>query len=320
MTRAGAPSVSARGPEVPLLVVTGPTASGKTALALELARRFGGELVGADSVQVYRGFDIGSSKPTAEELQGIPHHLLDVREADAPLDAAEFAELADAAIAEVRQRGHVPIVVGGSGLWLRALLRGLVRVPPVDPALRARLDEEARTLGAPALHARLKEVDPLAAADIHPNDRVRIVRALEVFEQTGTAMGALRAAHALGAPRYRSLRVVLDLPPDELAARIEARTTEMIARGFADEVRALVARYGRTARPLGAVGYREMVEHVCDGVALEETVRRINQATRVYARRQRTWLNNEPGERWITTRDEVLSPAGLERLAPFLRP
>lgn len=306
-------------PDQALLVITGPTASGKTSLGLELARIFQGELIGADSVQVYRGFDIGSSKPTAQELTGITHHLLDVRDAEQPLDAVDFAALADAAIADVCRRGHAPIVVGGSGLWLRALLRGLVQLPPVDPAIRDRLDREARELGVPALHARLQGVDPLAAADIHPHDRVRVVRALEVHEQTGSPLGSLRAAHALGAPRYRALRIVLEVPPEELTKRIELRTHQMLAQGFVEEVRALLSRHARSVRPLGAVGYREMVEHLCDGVSLEETIRKINQSTRIYARRQRTWLNNEPGELWQTTRDEVLAPEGLARLKAFWR-
>jgi tRNA dimethylallyltransferase len=301
-----------------ILVVTGPTASGKTALALELARALSGELIGADSVQVYRGFDIGSGKPSAAELGGIPHHLLDVRDADQPLDAAEFAALADAAIEGVLARSRVPLVVGGSGLWLRALLRGLVALPPVDHALRARLDREADELGTRILHQRLATVDPLAAADIHENDRIRVVRALEVFEQTGRPLGAMRAEHALGAPRYRALRIVIDPGPEALTRLIEARVAAMIASGFAAEVRELVRRHGRDARALGAVGYREMVEHVCDGVPLEETAAKIVRATRIYARRQRTWLKNEPGELWSTSRAEVLGEAGLARLRAFL--
>jgi tRNA dimethylallyltransferase len=304
--------------EPPLLVVTGPTASGKTALAVRLAELLGGELVGADSVQVYRGFDIGSSKPRADELRGVPHHLLDVREADQPLDASEFAALADAAIAEVRARGKLPIVVGGSGLWLRALLRGLVKAPEVDPALRHALDAEAERLGSPALHTRLSEVDPDAAQAIHPNDRVRIVRALEVHLQTGHALGALRKQHALGAPRYRALRVVIDLPSDALRERICARTRQMIEQDFAAEVARLTARFGNDVRPLAAVGYREMVAHVCAGVSLEDTARAIDRSTRIYARRQRTWLKNEPGERWLAHAEQVLDAAGLARLRAFL--
>ncbi len=304
--------------EPPLLVVTGPTASGKTALAVALAERLGGELIGADSVQVYRGFDIGSSKPSAEELRGIAHHLLDVREPDQPLDAAEFAALADAAIAEVRDSGKLPIVVGGSGLWLRALLRGLVKAPDVDPALRSALMADAERLGTPALHERLAAVDEDAARAIHPNDRVRVVRALEVHLQTGQALGALRKQHALGAPRYRALRLVLELSAPELDTRIRARTASMIEQGFVDEVTRLTARFGRELRALGAVGYREMVRHVCDGVSLEQTARAIERSTRIYARRQRTWLRNEPGDRWLTHADEVLADEGLARLQAFL--
>jgi tRNA dimethylallyltransferase len=301
-----------------MIVVTGPTASGKTALGLSLARQLNGELVGADSVQVYRGMDIGSSKPAATELQGVAHHLIDVCEPDQPLDAMAFATLADTAIADMRRRGKLPIIVGGSGLWLRALLRGLVPLPAVDEALRARLLAEADEHGTPALHARLVSSDPLAAASIHPNDRVRVVRALEVFEQTGLPLGQLRKAHALGAPRYEALRVVLDPGSDALTPRIVARTRQMIEAGLAEETRALVARFGRDLRALSAVGYREMVAHVCDDVPIDQTESQIIRATRIYARRQRTWINGEPGERWHAEAAEVLSAAGLERIQTFL--
>lgn len=301
-----------------LLVITGPTASGKTFAAVELASRLGGELVGADSVQVYRGFDIGSSKPTAQELAGVPHHLLDVCEPTEELDAAGFARLADRAIADVRARGKLPIVVGGSGLWLRALLRGLVQLPAVDPALRATLHQEAVALGTPALHARLCEVDPLAAAQIHENDQVRIVRALEVYAQTGQPLGALRAQHALGAPRYQALRVILDWPHELLNARIQQRTRAMFEAGFVDEVRGLLARHGRTPRALSAVGYREVVAHLCDDVPLDTTEQAVERSTRIYARRQRTWLKNEPGDVWTVALDELLGEAGRTRLATFL--
>ena len=305
-------------PTPPLLVLTGPTASGKTATAVALAQALDGELIGADSVQVYRGFDIGASKPRPEELAGVPHHLIDVREPDEELDAAGFAALADQAIADVRARGRLPIVVGGSGLWLRALLRGLVPLPKVDPTLRAQLSAEAEAEGTPALHARLRAVDPDAAAQIHENDRVRVVRALEVFAQTGTPLGALRKAHALGAPRYRALRVVLTWPAELLHARIAARTRAMFEAGLVDEVRRLHARYGATARALGSVGYREVVEHLVAFVPLAETEARVERATRIYARRQRTWLNNEPGDRLDVHPETLLAGEGRERLARFL--
>jgi tRNA dimethylallyltransferase len=298
----------------PLLVITGPTASGKTALAVELARRWDGELIGADSVQVYRGFDIGSSKPTAQELNGIAHHLIDVCEPDCELDAAGFAALADRAIADVRARGKLPIVVGGSGLWLRALLRGLVALPAVDRALRLSLLAEAAQRGTPTLHARLGQIDPLAASNIHPNDTVRVTRALEVHTQTGRALGQLRAEHALGAPRYHALRVILDWPNEALYARIEQRTREMFERGLVDEVRDLRARWP-SARALGAVGYREVVAHLENGGELSATMAEVERATRVYARRQRTWLKNEPGERMLAQPDD---PQLRGRIASFL--
>jgi tRNA dimethylallyltransferase len=309
-----APSASPRGK---LLVITGPTASGKTGAAVELAQALSGELIGADSVQVYRGFDIGSSKPTAGELCGVPHHLLDVCEPEHELDAISFARLADAAIDDVRARGKLPIVVGGSGLWLRALLRGLVELPPVDPALRGRLHEEAVALGAAALHDRLRAVDPLAAAQVHPNDQVRIVRALEVFAQTGQPLGALRAQHALGTPRYEALRVILDWPQEALNARIEQRTRAMFEAGLVDEVRGLLARHGPTPRALASVGYREVVLHLSEAVPLDQTIAAVARATRIYARRQRTWLKNEPGDLWTVSPSALLAPTGRARIADF---
>ena len=279
----------------PLLVIAGPTASGKTELAVRLAERCNGELIGADSVQVYRGLDVGSAKPQAEELRGVPHHLIDVLDPDEPIDAAEYAKLADAAIDETRGRQRVPIVVGGAGLWLRALLRGLVDLPAPDPDLRRRLLAEADTIGPAALHRRLSDLDSISAASIHPNDLVRIVRALEVFEQTGRSLGELRASHALGIPRYNNLFVVIDPTTDELTPRIERRIATMMQRGWLEETRNLVDRFGAEARALRSVGYRQLVDHLKQRPPLDDTVKRIRKATRVYARRQRTWFRGEPG-------------------------
>lgn len=276
-----------------VLVVSGPTAAGKTDAAIALARRLGGELIGADSVQVYRGFDVGSAKPTVEELGDVVHHLIDVIDPDEPIDAARYAALADAAIADVAARGRVPIVVGGTGLWLRALLRGLVELPEPDPAIRAGLEAEADAVGAPALHARLGAIDPRAAAAIHPNDRLRIVRALEVHAQTGEALGELRARHALGAPRHDALVVLLDRPRDEMEARFEARTRAMLGRGLVEETRRLLARWGPGVRAMGSVGYAEARRFVAGELAEAELAPAIARATRVYARRQRTWWGHD---------------------------
>jgi len=303
----------------PLLVIAGPTATGKTATAIELARHFDGELVGADSVQVYRGFDIGSAKPTADELGGVAHHLLDVLDPDQNVDAVAYANLADDAIRAIRDRARLPVVVGGTGLWIRALVRGLVDVPPVDPDVRHRLEKAAATEGATALHARLVEVDPISADAVHPNDALRIVRALEVYEQTGTPLGTLRAEHALGEPRYRAVFIVLDMDREEHAAVIEDRAQRMIANGWIDEVRMLRARWGDDIRPFGSVGYREVLAHLRDEVPLEETVRRIRKSTRIYARRQRTWFKGEPGVGWRSESADLLGPSSLARIAEELR-
>lgn len=197
---------------VPLLVLAGPTAVGKTRAAVELCRRIDAEIVGADSVQVYRGLDTGSAKPTPAELQGVMHHMLDLLDPHERIDAARYARLADACIADISARGSAAVVVGGTGLWIRALVRGLMPAPPVDATLRAELEARWDREGPQALHARLSEVDPLGAARIHPRDKRRVVRALELHAQTGIAAGQLRATHALGAPRRPTVMLWLDLP------------------------------------------------------------------------------------------------------------
>lgn len=299
------------------MVIAGPTAVGKTARAVELALRFDGELIGADSVQVYRGFDIGSSKPTQAELRGVPHHLIDVCEADEFIDAAGYARRADAAIADVSARGKLPIVVGGTGLWLRSLMRGLVALPQVDRALRARIEADWDAAGGEAMHERLSRVDPLSAARIHPNDKLRVVRALEVFEQTGMPLGEARREHALGQPRYRALSYVLDLPSDQHKAGVAERVQAMLAAGFVDEVRGLLARFGSEVRALAAVGYRQVVEHLRDGVPLDETQLRIVRATLVYARRQRTWWSTDPSIHKRVLPEQLLQETELRAIEQF---
>ncbi len=303
---------------IPLIVVAGPTATGKTGAALALARQLDGELVGADSVQVYRGFDIGSAKPSADELGSIPHHLIDCLDPDEAVDAMGYAALADEAIEAVAARKRQPIVVGGTGLWIRALVRGLVDLPKPDPAIRGALEAEADAKGAPALHERLATVDPLKAEQIHPNDALRIVRALEVFEQTGRPLGELQREHALGAPRYPSLFIVLDRDREALDRAIEARLDAMLAAGWVDEVRTLLERWPADARAFGSVGYAQIVQHLREGVPMDETRKRIRKATRTYARRQRTWFRSEPGVDWRTEASAVVSPEGIARVTEWL--
>jgi tRNA dimethylallyltransferase len=291
-----------------ICVVAGPTASGKTSLAVALARRAGGEVVNADSQQVYRGLDVGTAKPTPAERAAAPHHLLDVAEPGEGMDAARFVALADAAIADVAARGRVPIVAGGTGLYLRALLHGVVAAPGRDPALRARLEQEAARGGRSALHARLAAVDPAAAARIRPNDLVRIVRALEIAAG-GVLPSELHAAHAFRPDRYDAVLLALDPPRAELHARIDARVREMFAGGILDEARALLARSGGTLPPRLPIGYAEAVACVRGELPLEEAIRRVQVAHRRYARRQIVWLRAERGVEWVRP------PADVESLA-----
>ena len=300
--------------QIALLVLVGPTATGKTSTAVEVCEWLNGEIIGADSVQVYRGFDIGSSKPTVESLRGIRHHLIDIIDPDQPIDASDFAARADHAIDEVVSRGAVPVVAGGTGLWVRTLLRGLVNVPPVDEELRAELERAWDEQGKEVMYNRLREVDPRSAEQIHINDRMRVVRALEVYQQTGLAMGELRFTHARGKPRYRALTIYIDINPVHLLKRFETRTRQMLKAGWVEEVRALLDRYGPDIRPLNSVGYREIVEHIREAVPIETTECKIVRSTRRYARRQRTWFNADPDIDIRWTPEQVLSDRGRSRI------
>ena len=279
-------------------MVAGPTASGKSALAVALARRLGGEVVNADSQQVYRGLDVGTAKPTPEERAAAPHHLLDVAEPGEGMDAARFVALADRAIADIAGRGRLPIVAGGTGLYLRALLHGVVAAPGRDPALRAALEAEATRLGRPALHARLAAIDPAAAARIRENDLVRIVRALEIAAG-GRRPSELHAEHAFRPDRYAATVLALDPPRAELHARIDARVRAMFEGGLLDEARALEARFGAALPARLPIGYPEAVECLRGLLSPEEAIRRVQVAHRRYARRQIVWLRRERGVEWI---------------------
>jgi tRNA dimethylallyltransferase len=275
------------------LAILGPTASGKSALALAVAERAGGEIIACDSQQVYVGMDVGTAKPTPEERRRVPHHALDLCRPDEAFHAARWAAVARAALDDVSARGRLPIVVGGTGLYYRALTAGLFEAPPPDPALRTRHRELADRAGIEALRSRLLEIDPESAAAIGPRDFVRISRALEVYEQTGQTIGALRR-QAAPPGDLAPVAVLLDPPLDVLRARIDARVREMLAAGFLDEVRRLrAAGYGTGSRPMLALGYQQLAA-VLDGArTLDDTTLEIARATLAYARRQRTWFKKE---------------------------
>ncbi len=282
-----------------LLIVAGPTASGKTALAVELAQKLDGEVVSADSQQVYRYFDLGTAKPSREELAAVPHHLIDVVEPHEDFSAARFASLADEAIADIAARGRRVILCGGTGLYLRVLLHGVVAAPPRDEALRAKLE----LLSSEALHAKLMEVDPVTAARLPVADRVRMIRALEIHALTGEPASTHREAHGFSASRYEYELLVLNPERQALYEAINARTQRMFDAGLIEETRQLVARGYRHTAPMKAVGYAQALE-VLDGTMTEaEAIASTAQATRHYAKRQLTWFRKEQGARFVTTNE-----------------
>lgn len=288
-------------PDVPLVCVVGPTASGKSALALSLAEEAGGEIVSCDSLQVYRGLDVGSAKPTPDERARVRHHLIDVADPDEPFSAARYAELARAALADIAARGRRPLVVGGTGLYLKALLEGLFEGPARDERLRGRLERMAERYGDARLHRWLGRVDPQAAGRLQPRDRVRVVRALEVFHATGRPLSEHFRGGSRALAGFDVLTLVLDPPRDELRRRVEARTDAMLAHGLVDEVRGLLARgYAPHLRPLRAIGYRQALGVLEGRCGLDDARRDMVLETMRYAKRQRTWFRHQARARWCT--------------------
>ena len=275
------------------LLLLGPTACGKSALAMRLAHDVPLEIVSIDSAQVYRGMDIGTAKPGAPERARVPHHLIDLRDPREPYSAADFVRDAARAIGEINARGRLPLAVGGTMLYARALREGLSNLPPADAAVRARLDAEARAHGWPALHARLAQIDPEAARRLPPHDSQRIQRALEIFELTGTPMSALLARPT--APPLKLATIAL-LPADraELHRRIEARFDAMLAAGFLDEMRALIARgdLNPDLPSMRSVGYRQAWQHLAGATTFVQFRAAAIAATRQLAKRQITWLRS----------------------------
>jgi tRNA dimethylallyltransferase len=275
-----------------LLAVVGPTASGKTALAVALAEELGGEIVSADSVQIYRYFDVGSGKPTADEIARARHHLVDTIGPLDPMDAATWARLAHEAIADVRARGRVPIVCGGTFLWVKALLYGLAEAPAASASTRERHRAMAERDGRAALHARLRDVDAETAARLHPNDFVRVSRALEVLELTGKPMSAWQREHGFARPTIPARLVAIACEPAVLTDRITQRARAWLSSGWREEVEALLGKGYGEARAMASVGYAQVRAALAGEIAPGDLEVAIVRATRVFARRQRTWLNH----------------------------
>lgn len=283
-----------KNPEL-LLAFVGPTASGKTEIAIQVAEKIGGEIVSVDSVQVYRGFDIGSGKPSADERRRAPHHLVDIVDPLEPIDAARFAEAAATAIREIRARGLRPILCGGTFLWLKSLLFGLVEAAPGNDEIRARHRSEVERIGREAFHEQLRKVDPESAERLHPNDVVRVGRALEVYELTGKTLSAGQRAHGFSEPRYDAELIALTRTPEELTERIRSRVDTWLASGWIEETEQLLEKGYGVSRAMTTVGYREVRDFLAGDLAREDLSATIVRRTRVFARRQRTWLNQPSG-------------------------
>jgi tRNA dimethylallyltransferase len=294
-----------------LIAVVGPTASGKTDLGITLARELDAEILSADSRQVYRHLDIGSAKPTAVQQAAVRHHLIDVADPDEPFDCARFLDLAEQAIGDIQARGKRVIVVGGTGLYLRVLRGGLFSGPGRDAALRAEL-AAAEDAQPGTLHARLRAIDPPSAARLHPNDRVRLIRALEVQAISGRPISDWQREHAFGNGRRDMRVIVLDVPRPRLYQRIDARCAAMLDAGLVDEVRRLyTAGYDPQLPALQSLGYREIGAYVRGECDLPAALGRMAQATRNFAKRQLTWFRSEPGAVWVPPEPEAVWKALL---------
>ncbi len=277
-----------------IVVICGPTASGKTGLVCNLARQFDIEVVSADSRQVYRHMNIGTAKPTAEEQNQVPHHLIDIVNPDEPFSVADFVQSGRQAIAGILSRKHIPVVVGGTGLYIRGLTDGLIDAPAADESLRQNLLSFEQEHGSGSLYRRLQQIDPEQAKIIHPNNLVRIVRAIEVFELGGVPLSVLQKQHAFNDSPYRLLKLYLDPPRPLLNARIDQRVDQMLSDGLFNEVQQLLdLDYPPNLKALKTIGYRESINYLRGDSSAEEASAQIKLETRQYARRQETWFRKE---------------------------
>lgn len=282
-----------------LVVILGPTGSGKTALSLELAQRFSGEIVNCDSVAMYREFDIGTAKPSVEERTRAPHHLFDYVDPTEDVTAGEYARQARLVLAQIKARGPLPIVVGGTGLYLRALLEGLFAGPERSEELRERLRERAGKRGSSYLHEILVRLDRGAGERIHPNDAPKLIRAIEVCLASRQKMSEMWEQGRDPLRGFRILRVGLDPERGALYERINLRASRMFAGGLVEETKNLLAKYGDRARPMGSLGYKQAAQYLRGELSREQAVEAAQQAHRNYAKRQMTWFRREPGVRWF---------------------
>lgn len=285
---------------LPLILLAGPTGVGKTFLSLKLAERLGTEIINADSMQVYRHMDIGTAKATPEDRHRVPHHLLDVVEPFQSFDAARYRELALPVVEALHGQGRVPLVVGGTGLYMKVLTQGICPSPPIDPAVREDLMREATERGLSTLHEELCRVDPELGARLHPRDRQRILRALEVYRASGTPLSLWQKSHRFTERLFPAVKVFLTRDREEVYQRIDRRVLAMMEEGFLHEVSRLLAMgFGPELKPMQSLGYRQLVRHLQGELSSEAAVEEIQRETRRYAKRQMTWFRADPEFRWM---------------------
>ncbi len=304
-----------------LIVITGPTAVGKTELSIALAKKIDGEIISADSVQVYKHMDIGSAKITKAEMQGIPHHLIDICEPAEAFNIARFKELSKQAVNEIFSRGKIPIIAGGTGFYIQSLIYDIDFKETATDGTRTKYEEMLREKGEAYLHALLKERDPEAAAAIHPNNAKRVIRALEYFEQTGTKISTHNEAERRKESPYNFAYFVLNLPREMLYDRINRRVDMMLENGLLDEVKSLVASYGVTEDMVSmqALGYKEILDYLNGNTTLEDAIYTIKRDTRHFAKRQLTWFKREREVIWLDKEEHDTLDMQLDFITEHLK-
>jgi tRNA dimethylallyltransferase len=287
-------------PEKPkVIVICGPTGVGKTSIGIELARAFGGEIISADSMQIYRYMDIGTAKPTSEELALIPHHMIDIIDPDEDFDAVQFSDRARPLIAEIEKRNRIPIVVGGTGLYIKSLLYGIFKSESIDPKIRSRLRKDAEQKGSRFMYDRLKQIDPAAAKRLHPNDLYRVIRALETVESTGRPISEHHQSHGFTDSPFYRLKIGLKMDRQKLYRRIDRRADAMIEAGFAGEVKKLLGMgYSAVLKSMQSIGYRHMADFIESRLPWDECLRTLKRDTRRFAKRQFTWFGADREVIW----------------------
>ncbi len=308
-------------PEKPkVIIICGPTGVGKTAVGIELARRFGGEIISADSMQIYRHMDIGTAKPTPKELAQIAHHMIDIVDPDEDYDAVQFSKQGRDRILEIVNGNLIPFIVGGTGLYIKALLHGLFQSKPVDPQIRDRLNQEAEENGRGFLYERLKKIDPAAAGRIHPNDSYRIIRALETIESSGKPISKHHQSHGFEDQPFNALKIGLRRDREKLYGRIDQRVDVMVQAGLVAEVKKLLAMgYSAELKSMQSIGYRHVVGFLAGSLPWDECLRTLKRDTRRFAKRQFTWFGADRDIIWQTPSDvkDIISLIG-KFLSPIL--